>query len=87
MSKMMNYMMGEAEAGRFEFREVPDYPDEAEYYGHGFTFADARELLGNAPKDAPMTNEQLDDFANYVTKQSQAKEKDFIPFEQDEIPF
>lgn len=85
MSKMMNYMMNEAEAGRFEFREVPDYPDEAEYYGHGFTFADARELLGNAPKDAPMTNEQLDDFANYVTKKS--KEKDFIPFEQDEIPF
>lgn len=85
MSKMMNYRMNEAEAGRFEFREVPDYPDEAEYYGHGFTFADARELLGNAPKDAPMTNEQLDDFANYVTKKS--KEKDFIPFEQDEIPF
>lgn len=87
MSKMMNYMMGEAEAGRFEFRESPDYPDEAEYYGHGFTFADAREFLENAPKDAPMTDEQLDDFANYVTKQSQAKEKDFVPFEDDEIPF
>jgi hypothetical protein len=85
MSKMMNYMMGEAEAGRFEFHEPPDYPDEAEYYGHGFTFADARELLGNAPKDAPMTDEQLDDFANYVTKKS--KEKDFVPFEDDEIPF
>ena len=51
MSKMMNYMMGEAEAGRFQFREPPDYPDEAEYYGHGFTFAEARELLGNAPKE------------------------------------
>ena len=87
MSKMMNYMMGEAEAGRFQFREPPDYPDEAEYYGHGFTFADARELLENAPKDAPMTDEQLDDFANYVTKQSHAKEKDFVPFEDDEIPF
>ena len=87
MSKMMNYMMNEAEAGRFEFHEPPDYPDEAEYYGHGFTFADARELLGNAPKDAPMTDEQLDDFANYVTKQSHAKEKDFVPFEDDEIPF
>jgi hypothetical protein len=85
MSKMMNYMMNEAEAGRFEFHEPPDYPDEAEYYGHGFTFADARELLGNAPKDAPMTDEQLDDFANYVTKKS--KEKDFVPFEDDEIPF
>lgn len=85
MSKMMNYMMSEAEAGRFEFHEPPDYPDEAEYYGHGFTFADARELLGNAPKDAPMTDEQLDDFANYVTKKS--KEKDFVPFEDDEIPF
>lgn len=85
MSKMMNWMMNEAEAGRFEFHESPDYPDEAEYYGHGFTFADARELLENAPKDAPMTDEQLDDFANYVTKKS--KEKDFIPFEQDEIPF
>ena len=34
-----------------------------------------------------MTDEQLDDFANYVTKQSQAKEKDFVPFEDDEIPF
>ena len=87
MSKMMNWMMGEAEAGRFEFRESPDYPDEAEYYGHGFTFAEARELLGNAPKDAPMTDEQLDDFANYVTKKSKAKEKDFVPFEDDEIPF
>ena len=85
MSKMMNYMMGEAEAGRFEFRESPDYPDEAEYYGHGFTFADARDLLGNAPKDDQMTDEQLDDFANYVTKKS--KEKDFVPFEDDEIPF
>lgn len=85
MSKMMNYMMGEAEAGRFKFREVPDYPDEAEYYGHGFTFADARELLGNAPKDVPMTDAQLDDFANYVTKRT--KEKDFVPFEDDEIPF
>lgn len=85
MSKMMNYMMNEAEAGRFEFHEPPDYPDEAEYYGHGFTFANARELLGNAPKDAPMTDEQLDDFANYVTKKS--KEKDFVPFEDDEIPF
>lgn len=85
MSKIMNYMMNEAEAGRFQFREPPDYPDEAEYYGHGFTFADARELLENAPKDAPMTDEQLDDFANYVTKKS--KEKDFVPFEDDEIPF
>lgn len=85
MSKMMNYMISEWQAGRFEFREVPDYPDEAEYYGHGFTFADARELLENAPKDAPMTDEQLDDFANYVTKKS--KEKDFVPFEDDEIPF
>ena len=85
MSKMMNYMMGEAEAGRFQFRDPPDYPDEAEYYGHGFTFADARVLLGNAPKDAQMTDEQLDDFANYVTKKS--KEKDFVPFEDDEIPF
>lgn len=85
MSKMMNWMMGEAEAGRFQFREPPDYPDEAEYYGHGFTFADARELLENAPKEAPMTDEQLDDFANYVTKKS--KEKDFVPFEDDEIPF
>ena len=85
MSKIMNYMMSEAEAGRFEFHESPDYPDEAEYYGHGLTFADARELLGNAPKDAQMTDEQLDDFANYVTKKS--KEKDFVPFEDDEIPF
>ena len=85
MSKMMNYMMSEAEAGRFQFRDPPDYPDEAEYYGHGFTFADARDLLGNAPKDAQMTDEQLDDFANYVTKKS--KEKDFVPFEDDEIPF
>lgn len=85
MSKMMNYMISEWQAGRFEFLDPPDYPDDAEYYGHGFTFAEAKDLLGNAPKSKPMTSDELDDFANYVTKKS--KEKDFVPFEDDEIPF
>lgn len=49
MSRIMNWMMGEAEAGRFEFREPPDYPEEAEYYGCGITWGQAREMLDNEP--------------------------------------
>lgn len=45
MSKIMNYMMDLAEAGRFQFREPPDYPDEVEYYGCGITWGQAREML------------------------------------------
>nr|DAQ55214.1 MAG TPA: hypothetical protein [Caudoviricetes sp.] len=83
MSKIMNWMMGEAEAGRFEFSEPPDYSNEAEYYGCGFSWGQARDLLDNTPPDPAWTDEQLNDYE----KSFEQKEKDFIPFELDEIPF
>ncbi len=85
MSKIMNWMMGEAEAGRFEFREPPDYPDEAEYYGTGLTWAEAREMLDKAPLDPAWTDDDLNDAERrYYTP---IKKQDFKPFELDEIPF
>lgn len=80
MSKIMNWMMGEYEAGRFEFREPPDYPDEAEYYGTGITWGQARDMLDNAPPSSEWTDEELNDL-------EQKQKGAFIPFELDEAPF
>lgn len=66
MSKIMNWMMGEAEAGRFEFHEPPDYPDEAEYYGCGISWGQAREMLDNEPSAPEWTDEELNDFERHA---------------------
>lgn len=85
MSRIMNWMMGEAEAGRFQFRETPDCPDEAEYYHCGISWSEARELLDNAPEDPEWTEEQLNDCERQQDARKQ--KKNFIPFELDEVPF
>lgn len=85
MSKMMNYMMNEAEAGRFEFHESPDYPDEAEYYGCGISWGQAREMLDNEPSAPEWTDEELNDCERQCAEREQ--KKNFIPFELDEVPF
>lgn len=85
MSKIMNYMMDLAEAGRFQFREPPDYPDEAEYYGCGITWGQAREMLDNEPSAPEWTDEELNDCERQCAEREQ--KKNFIPFELDEVPF
>lgn len=85
MSKIMNWMMGEAEAGRFQFREPPDYPDEAEYHGLGMTYGEYCNMMDGAPKDPEWTDEELNDFEHQCADWEQ--KKNFIPFELDEVPF
>lgn len=85
MSKIMNWMMGEAEAGRFEFPEPPDYPDEVEYYGCGITWGQARDMLDNLPSQPEWTDEQLNDYERQ--NETWEQKKNFIPFELDEVPF
>lgn len=85
MSKIMNYMMGEAEAGRFQFQEPPDLPDEIEYHGLGMTYGEYREMMDGAPKDPDWTDAELDDFERQ--HEAWEQKKNFIPFELDEVPF
>lgn len=85
MSKIMNWMMGEAEAGRFQFREPPDYPDDAEYHGLGMTYGEYCNMMDGAPKDPEWTDEELNDFEHQCADWEQ--KKNFIPFELDEVPF
>lgn len=85
MARLKNFLMGEAEAGRFVFPEPPDYPDAAEYYGTGLTWAEAREMLDKAPPAPAWTDDDLNDAERrYYTP---IKKQDFKPFELDEIPF
>lgn len=86
MSKIMNWMMGEAEAGRFQFRDPPDLPDEIEYHGLGMTYGEYREMMDGAPKDPEWTDKELNDFERQHEAREQQK-KNFIPFELDEVPF
>lgn len=85
MGRLKNFLMGEEEAGRFVFPEPPDYPDEAEYYGTGLTWAEAREMLDGAPPAPKWTDKQLNDLERRYYKP--IKKQDFKPFELDEIPF
>lgn len=62
MARLKNFLMGEAEAGRFVFPEPPDYPDEVEYYGCGITWGQARDMLDNLPSQPEWTDEQLNDY-------------------------
>lgn len=85
MARLKNFLMGEAEAGRFVFPEPPDYPDEVEYYGCGITWGQARDMLDNLPSQPEWTDEQLNDCERQCAKREQ--KKNFIPFELDEVPF
>lgn len=85
MSKIMNYMMDLAEAGRFQFHEPPDLPDELEYHGLGMTYGEYREMMDAAPKDPEWTDAELDDLESQ--HEAWEQKKNFIPFELDEVPF
>lgn len=83
MSKIMNWMMGEA--GRFQFQEPPDLPDEIEYHGLGMSYREYCDMMDDAPKDPEWTNEELNDFERQ--HEAWEQKKNFIPFELDEVPF
>lgn len=85
MSKIMNYMMELVEAGRFQFQEPPDLPDDVEYHGLGMTYGEYCNMMDGAPKDPEWTDEELNDFERQ--HEAWEQKKNFIPFELDEVPF